>query len=156
MRASIDKMFTIIENNEHFLWTQIIAQHVNDRALWFVKQSNCHRGGAWNKKGVENRSKFGQPHAVRIILQYSLSSLNRKTGFSNPTRSYECHKMILLEEIGNLLFLLLAPDETGQRNGQIRLGFSWKRISRAFWKPCKSSRKSQPGLTFLFGSPQFL
>src|SRR5688572_33263027 len=47
--AGIDKMFTVVQDNEHFLRTQVIAQHIDDWALRLIPQANRNRGGAWHK-----------------------------------------------------------------------------------------------------------
>ena len=62
-------MLTVIEDNEHVLFTQEFGKHVDDRTLRLFMQTDGNRSDTGHEQEVKNRSKFHKPHTIGISSQ---------------------------------------------------------------------------------------
>ena len=64
MCAGLYKVLAIIEQDEHLLVAQIVAQHINNRTLRLVAQTNGNGCGPRDKLWVKDGSQLHQPDTI--------------------------------------------------------------------------------------------
>ena len=73
----------------------------------------------WHQLAVGQRGQLHQPDPIREIRQGFLGHFERQAGLTRPARAGHRHQRVGAHQSQQLFDLRLAPDERGQRAGQV-------------------------------------
>ena len=112
-------MLAVIQQDEHPFVLQIIAEHVDHRALRLVTQADGDRRGAGHQQGIEDRSQLHQPDAGGIVIQQFACGPDRETRFARPSRADKREQVGIVQKVLHIRQLFLTAHKAGYLNGQV-------------------------------------
>ncbi len=129
LRTGIHKMLAVVEQDQHPFIPQVIAQHIDDRALRLIPQPDRDGGGARHQQRVKERRQLHEPHAVDVLGQQLTGRLDGQARFARAARPDQGEQGRVQQEFLYILQFFFTPHKTGELCRQI-VGDLTQRLER--------------------------
>ena len=119
LRAGFDEMFAVIQHEQEGLWRADNQSELPSAALAVFSQVENGEQGLRDECWVGDGRKFHEPDAVGKLIQTFRAHLQTETRLARAARAGQRHQPRCRQQPFDLGNFFLAPDETGQLDGQV-------------------------------------
>jgi hypothetical protein len=111
MRAAIQQMLAVVQDQQNLPRLQMRAQQLSRRRASSFGHAERLCDRSRDQRGITDRGKFGEPHAITISVDDLGGGLHRQPGLADTARAGDRDQPLPRKEPLDLDHLTLAPDE---------------------------------------------
>ena len=120
LRARVEHVLTVVEQQQHVALGQVAPHHVSRRVPRGAANAEHARGLCRNVFGPAHRSKINQPDAIGPLLHLTATELDGRSGLAHAGWAGQRHQPGSSQHAANGLELRCATDQPRERRGHRR------------------------------------